>query len=155
MRRQRTGNVLILASVLILGLLIVVLGLAQLTLRHVKDQTYMVATGFAPYQARLAAEAGVNAMLRAANTSPWNNASNFTNLASTTFFAATSSYGQPYTATYSVTYLGPLTTPANGARIASSGSVIPPGPFPVVTKSVVADLASGSAWTLASMSYSP
>lgn len=150
--RARHGNVLVLATALVLGLTIVTLGVAQLVLSRMRNLSYLTSTGFAPYQARLAAEAGVNAILRTANSTPYMANTSFLPLAGNLFAA---SYA---TASYSVaaTLLSPPGAP-NGVRIASTGTVTISTAlgYPSVTKALYADLASGSAWTIASMSDSP
>lgn len=150
-RHAERGNTILIATVLILGMTVLSLGITKFVTRHARDSADMKFAGYPAAQALYAAEMGVNALLYVNNT------------ASPSFLATPSvpaSFQDERTISYSsgevkqeygydISGPDPVTGEPSHHRFAVTGRARAVGGATTwITRRVEVDIASGSVWSL-------
>lgn len=149
-RRAERGNTILIATVLILGMTVLSLGVTKFVTRHARDSADMKFAGYPAAQALYAAEMGVNALLYVNNTTIPLLATPSVPVATTLqrpiSYSGGASIMQAYG--YRIAYLG---LASGNHRFEVTGEARPVGGttgWPAVTRVVRVDIASGSVWSL-------
>jgi hypothetical protein len=154
-RSSERGNTVLIATVLILGMTVLSLGVMRYVQRHARDSADMKFEGYPGTQALYAAEMGVNALL-------------FENNTASPSFSATPSVPTAFQAQRTISYPSGNVTQEYGYDFTDRGMVAGNYRFdvkgsanrlgstdPSITRTVRVDLASGSVWSLVRYEQNP